>query len=118
MAWADFFELDKKDWQSLFAFNEKELADLEFAKSDLPRIAFIAEQLQNEGFHIIPINSVDYPAVLKENLKLKSSPPVLYIKGRKGLLQEDAIAIVGSRKAGSLALEFTDHVARKSVKGK
>jgi DNA processing protein len=116
MSWADFFELDKKGWRELFAFNEKELADLEYAKSDMPRLAFIAEQLQNEGFQIIPINSPDYPVVLKENLKIKSSPPVLYIKGRKGLLQEDAVAIVGSRKAGSKALEFTDHVAKKSVK--
>jgi DNA processing protein len=116
MSWADFFELDKKGWRELFAFNEKELADLEYAKSDMPRLAFIAEQLQNEGFQIIPINSPDYPVVLKENLKIKSSPPVLYIKGRKGLLHEDAVAIVGSRKAGSKALEFTDHVAKKSVK--
>ncbi|WP_332033261.1 DNA-processing protein DprA [Kaistella sp.] len=116
MSWADFFELDKTGWRELFAFNEKELADLEYAKSDMPRLAFIAEQLQNEGFQIIPINSPDYPVVLKENLKIKSSPPVLYIKGRKGLLQEDAVAIVGSRKAGNKALEFTDHVAKKSVK--
>lgn len=116
MSWADFFELDKKDWKELFAFSEKELTDLEYAKNDMPRLAFIAEQLQNEGFQIIPINSPDYPVVLKENLKIKSSPPVLYIKGRKGLLQEDAVAIVGSRKAGAKALEFTDQVAKKSVK--
>lgn len=116
MSWADFFELDKKGWKELFVFTEKELADLEYARNDMPRLAFIAEQLQNEGFQIFPINSPDYPVVLKENLKIKSSPPVLYIKGRKGLLQEDAVAIVGSRKAGAKALEFTDHVAKKSVK--
>jgi DNA processing protein len=114
ISWADFFELDKKGWREIFAFNEKELMDLEFAKNDLPRLTFIAEQLQNEGFLIIPINSPDYPVVLKENLKIKS-PPVLYIKGRKGLLHEDAVAIVGSRKAGEKALEFTDHVAKKCV---
>jgi len=116
MSWADFFDMDKRGWRELFAFTEKELADLEYVKSDMPRLAFIAEQLQNEGFQIIPINSPDYPVVLKENLKIKSSPPVLYIKGRKGLLQEDAVAIVGSRKAGDKALEFADHVAKKSVK--
>jgi predicted Rossmann fold nucleotide-binding protein DprA/Smf involved in DNA uptake len=116
MSWADFFELDKKGWRELFAFTEKELSDLESAKKDMPRLAFIAEQLQNEGFQIIPINSPDYPKVLKDNLKIRSSPPILYIKGRKGLLQEDAVAIVGSRKAGTKALEFTDHVAKKSVK--
>lgn len=116
MSWPNFFELDKKGWHEIFAFTEKELSDLEYAKKDMPRLAFIAEQLQNEGFQIIPINSPDYPTVLKENLKIKSSPPVLYIKGRKGLLKEDAVAIVGSRKAGNNALEFTNHVAKKSVK--
>ncbi|MGI9191700.1 MAG: DNA-processing protein DprA [Chitinophagaceae bacterium] len=116
MSLADFFSLDQKSWTELFAFTAKELADLEYTKTDMPRLAFIAEQLQNEGFQIIPINSPDYPVVLKENLKIKSSPPVLYIKGRKGLLQEDAVAIVGSRKAGDKALLFTDHVAKKSVK--
>ena len=115
LTWSAFFDLDKKDWKDLFAFSEKELLDLEFAKNDLPRIAFIAEQLQNEGYQIIPINSSEYPSVLKENLKVKNSPPVLYIKGRKSLLQEDAVAIIGSRNAGKAALDFTDHVARKSV---
>ena len=97
----------------IFAFNEKELADIEAAKNDLPRLSFIAEQLHNEGFQLIPINSADYPNVLKENLKTKSSPTVLYLKGRKSLLQENAVAIVGSRNAGETALQFTDTVARK-----
>lgn len=116
MSWADFFDMDKRGWLEIFAFTEKELADLEYAKNDMSRLAFVAEQLQNEGFQIIPINSPDYPAVLKENLKIKSSPPVLYIKGRIGLLQEAAVAIVGARKAGDKALAFTDDVAKKCVK--
>jgi DNA processing protein len=115
LSWADFFEMDKKGWREIFAFNDKELTDLENAKADLPRLAFIAEQLSNEGFEIIPVNSPDYPKTLKENLKTKNSPPVLYTKGRKGLLQEEAVAIVGSRKAGKTALEFTDHIAKKCV---
>ncbi len=113
LSWVDFFELEKNGWRELFAFTAKELTDLEDAKNDLPRIAFIAEQLQNEGFQIIPINSPDYPTVLKENLKIKSSPPILYIKGRSGLLQEDPVAIVGSRNAGQAALNFTDQVAKR-----
>jgi len=116
MSWSDFFESDKKGWLEIFAFTEKELSDIESAKNELPRLAFIAEQLQNEGFQIITIDSPDYPVVLKENLKIKSAPPVLYVKGRRGLLQEDAVAIVGSRNAGGKALEFTDHVAKKNVR--
>lgn len=116
LTWSEFFNLDRQGLRDLFAFSEKEITDLIFAKDDLPRIAFIAEQLQNEGFQIIPLNSIDYPAVLKENLKVKYSPPVIYIKGRKSLLQEDAVAIIGSRNAGKAALEFTDLIAKKSVK--
>ncbi len=116
ISWDDFFALDKKGWGAFSAFTEKELDDLEIAKRDMPRWSFLAEQLQNEGFQIIPIHSPDYPEVLKENLKIRNSPPILYIKGIKGLLQEDAVAIVGSRKAGDKALSFTDRVAKKSVK--
>ena len=111
MAWSEFFGLDKQAWRKIFAFSDNELAAIESAKNDLPRLAFISEQLQNEGFHFITLNSPSYPAVLKENLKMKGSPPLLYIKGRKGLLQEDAVAIVGSRSAGRIALDFTDRVA-------
>lgn len=117
LSWVSFFEYGRKGWKELFAFTDKELTDIEDAKNDLPRLAFIAEQLQSEGFHIIPINSPEYPVVLKENLKTKSAPPVLYIKGRKGLLHEDAVAIVGSRSAGKEAIVFTDNIARKCVSG-
>ncbi len=113
LSWADFFAMGKQQQLKIFAFTEKELTDIEVAKNDLPRLSFIAEQLQSEGFQLIPINSPDYPGILKDNLKTKSSPTVLYIKGRKSLLQENAIAIVGSRNAGETALQFTDTIARK-----
>lgn len=118
MLWEHFFSLDKEQWKNIFAFTDKELTDIEAAKNDLPRLAFIAEQLQNEGIEIIPINSPYYPTVLKENLKTKNSPPLLYIKGKKDLLKEDTTAIVGSRKAGQDALDFTDRIARKTVADK
>lgn len=116
LRWNEFFELDKKGLREIFAFSDKELADLENAKKDLPRLAFIAEQLHNEGFQVIPLNSGNYPAVLKENLKTKGTPPVIYTFGRTGLLQEDALAIVGSRNAGDPSLTFTDFIAKKAVK--
>lgn len=116
MSLEEFFNLNAQGWTEIFSLTANEIADLEFTKKDLPRLAFIAEQLQSEGFDLIPLNSPEYPTELKENLKVKSSPPLLYVKGRKGLLKEDAVAIVGSRKAGQKALDFTDHVAKKSVK--
>lgn len=116
MSLTEFFEMGRTDWKEIFGLNEKELSDVEQVKSDLPRLAFIAEQLENEGFHVIPVNSTEYSVVLKENLKVRKTPPVLYVKGRLSLLKEDAVAIVGSRSAGKAALDFTDHIAKKSVK--
>jgi|688.fasta_scaffold204528_2 DNA processing protein len=115
ISWPDFFASKKEHWKKWFDFTEKELNDLENAKADMPRIAFIAEQLQNEGFQIIPIISSDYPQILKENLKY-NSPSILYIKGRKELLNEFSVAIVGSRKAGEKALLFTDLMAKINVR--
>lgn len=69
-----------------------------------------------QGFEIIPINFHDYPKTLKENLKLKYSPPLLYIKGNKQLLHESSVAIVGVRNASEAALQFTEAVAQKCVK--
>ncbi len=116
MSWQDFFELGTKELTQIFSFSEKERSDLITAKEDLPRIAFIAEQLQHEGFQLIPITSQNYPSVLKENLKVKNSPVVLYIRGRTGLLNDEVVAVVGSRKAGKAALDFTDQIAKKSVR--
>lgn len=108
--------MDKTGWGDIYPFDAKELEDLTQAKLNLPQTTFIAEQLQNEGFSVIPINSPDYPSVLKENLKVSQSPSLLYTKGRISMLHEDITAIVGSRKAGPEALTFTAVVARKCVK--
>jgi len=109
----DFFALDAAEWLSRFQCSARETANLEQARNDMPRLAFIAEQLLHEGYRVIPLNAPEYPAALKENLKINGAPPVLYVKGKISLLQEEAVAIVGSRKAGPAALEFTDYIARK-----
>ena len=113
---AEFFDLSADDWQSEFQLNEKESADLLGAKSELPDHSKIAQYLLDQEFGIIPIeHPTDYPKTLKDNLKVKYSPPLLYIKGDKNLLQEPSVAIVGSRDASEIALQFTDSVAKKFV---
>ena len=57
-----------------------------------------------------------YSKTLKNNLKASYCPPLLYIKGSKQILQEQSIAIVGSREAGSKSLEFTDNIAKSATK--
>jgi len=116
LSFVEFFDLSESDQQNEFQLSAKESADLVKAKSDLPDLSSLAEELLEQGFKIIPINYQDYPETLKENLKLKYSPPLLYIKGNKQLLHEPSVAIVGSRNASEIALQFTEAVAKKCVK--
>ncbi|MDO9576626.1 MAG: DNA-processing protein DprA [Candidatus Cloacimonadales bacterium] len=116
MTYAEFFSLDKNNWQNEFELNSNEIAELETAKKELPNYSFLAESLINQGYNIVPIDSADYSPTLKANLKLKFSPPVIYIKGNKQLLQEDTVAIVGSRNASDISLQFTKTVAQKCAK--
>ena len=115
LSFAEFFDLDESVWRDEFELSAKELTDLLKAKSDLPDLSYLAEELQEQDFEIIPVNYQDYPETLKENLKLKYSPPLIYIKGDKHLLHEPSVAIVGSRDASEIALQFTDAVAKKCV---
>ncbi len=109
---SDFFGLSISDWSKEFDFNNKELNDLDVARKELPSYSFLVEDLLNQGFNLIPINSEEYPITLKDNLKLNQSPPLLYVKGNKQILQENSIAIVGSRKADEISLQFTDNIAK------
>ena len=115
MSFAKFFELSEDDWRNEFQFSAKESADLLNARSGLPDLSLLAEKLWEHGFEIIPIDSTEYSQTLKDNLKLKYSPPLLYTKGDKRLLNKSSVAIVGSRDASEVALQFAEAVAKKCV---
>ena len=106
----DFFESDDFLGMDLKA---EETALLNQTKAELGNYSFMTEDLLNQGYEIVPVVSKDYSPTLKENLKY-NSPIVLYIKGNKQILQEQSIAIVGSRDANEKSLQFTDNVAKKA----
>lgn len=111
----DLFNIDEDILKKDFQFLKEEIQSFVEAKKQLPNLTFISEQILNEGFEIIPIVSPDYPSILKQKLS-DSAPPVLYIKGKINLLHKEASAIIGSRDASQIALEFTENVAKKLVK--
>jgi predicted Rossmann fold nucleotide-binding protein DprA/Smf involved in DNA uptake len=111
----EFFGLSEEIWKNDFAMDDKRIADLRQAKQSLASHAFLAENLYNSGVEIVPVISPEYSKTLKENLK-KSSPVVMYIKGNRQILNEKSIAIVGSRNASDIALQFTDNIARSASK--
>ena len=112
MTMEEFFNLSENDWKTIFKLSESEVLTLLQAKKELPNTSFLTEDLLSQGFEVIPINSPEYSKTLKKNLKVSYSPPVLYVKGNKQIMQENSIAIVGSRKANDVSLAFTDNVAK------
>ena len=106
----DFFESDNFLGMDL---KQEELSLLNQTKSELGNDAFLVEELLNQGYEIIPVTSKDYSPTLKANLKY-NAPLILYVKGNKQILQEQSIAIVGSRNANEKSLQFTDNVAKKA----
>jgi len=111
----ELFNRTPSDWIHDYGLNPKEVADLKAAKEELPNNAFLAEQMENEGYHLIPIVSDEYSKTLKMNLKASLSPPLLYVKGNHHLLQQRALAVVGSRNAPAHALAFTERVVKQAV---
>ncbi len=85
-------------------------------KKQLASNAFLAEDFFSQGFEIIPITSTEFSKTLKTNLKTAHSPSVLYLKGNKKILEEKSIAIVGSRDASEISLQFTDKIAKLASK--
>jgi predicted Rossmann fold nucleotide-binding protein DprA/Smf involved in DNA uptake len=110
-----FFQLSVERWENDFLLAEKQISDLLQVKYSLANYAFLAENMQNNGIEIIPVVSQEYAKTLKENLK-KSAPVVLYIKGNKQIMAENSVAIVGSREASDMALQFTDNIAKRVSK--
>lgn len=109
----DFFNLSPSRWKSDYNLDEHDISDLIQAQSELANNAFLAEDLMNQGYELIPITSLEYSKNLKQNLKTSNAPPLLYVKGNKQLLQEQSLAIVGSRNAQEVSLQFADTIAKK-----
>lgn len=111
---AEFFCLKSVELNSLFSMSPEEVFLIEEAKRHVSNYSFLAEDLLNQGYGIIPITSLDYPSVLKENLKRILSPTLLYSKGNKKILHKKAIAIVESKNAKEPAFTFVDGLAKKA----
>ncbi|MDR2127344.1 MAG: DNA-processing protein DprA [Prevotellaceae bacterium] len=111
-----FFSLSKEVWKTEFLLSEQRIAELQTCKLTIANYSFLAENMESSGIEAVPLISQDYSKTLKENLK-KSAPIVLYIKGNKQIMSEESVAIVGSRDASDIALQFTDNIA-KSVSEK
>ena len=113
ISFAEFFSSDISTLQRGFHLSAKESIDILQAKENLPSNSTLAEELLSQGFELIPLDSAKYPITLRNNLKRKYSPPLLYVKGNTQLFLEDKVAIVGSRNVSDKGIKFTKRVAKK-----
>jgi DNA processing protein len=60
------------------------------------------------GGHVVPMTSPDYPRCL---LDLEDPPPLLFLKGRRRLLELPAVAMVGSRRATQAGRRVAEEMA-------
>jgi len=110
----DFFGLSESERTEKFILSEKETEDILKSKKELPNHAFLAENLSNQGFELIPVISSGYSETLKSNFKEGYSPVLFYVKGNNKILKEKSFAIVGSRNANEISIKFTDNIAKKA----
>lgn len=59
--------------------------------------------------HLVTLGDADYPQLL---LQTADPPPLLYVKGRRELLQRPALAVVGSRNATAQGIANAEDFAR------
>ncbi len=73
------------------------------------RLQLSLKWLSTENNHLLTLADDDYPRQL---LEIADPPPILYLKGRRELLQSTALAIVGSRNATPGGLQNAEAFAR------
>jgi len=66
------------------------------AEKHAEKLALSLKWLALESNHLVTLADDDYPSQL---LEIADPPPLLYLKGRRELLNRSAIAVVGSRNA-------------------
>ncbi|HTP94954.1 MAG TPA: DNA-processing protein DprA [Burkholderiales bacterium] len=64
--------------------------------------------LGGAGNHVVTLADGDYPRAL---LEIADPPPLLYLKGRRELLNRPALAVVGSRNATAQGIDNAEHFA-------
>ncbi len=77
-------------------------------------LGLAAEKWERAGLWVLTRADPVYPARLKKRLKT-ASPPVLFGCGRRNLLNQGGIAIVGSRYPNEQNLAFTKHLGSEAA---
>ena len=108
----EFFAASAQEWSDTCHLNVKMIEKLEQAREKQVGQAFLVEQLSHDHIHLLTVLDAGYPKLLKSSLNRNQIPPVLCYAGDLGILERQAIAIIGSRNAGETSIAFTRAVAQ------
>jgi DNA processing protein len=72
-------------------------------------------RVEKAGLRLVCWESPDYPSLLK---KIEQPPPLLYVRGNLEVIDELAVAIVGTRNPTSYGKEATRHLVNDLAKNK
>jgi len=103
------FELPRQAWEQ--ALSERQISALSLAPDSLEALIERSWRWLNEddAHHLLALGDSDYPAQL---LATADPPLLLYLQGRRELLGEPCMAIVGSRKPTAQGLDHAGAFAR------
>jgi DNA processing protein len=107
----EFFAVDSQIWSDTCHLSAPIVEKLEQARAKLVGQAFLVEQLNHDHIHLLTVLDDNYPRLLQSSLKREQTPPVLFYAGDLRILEQQTIAIIGSRKAGEESLAFTRAVS-------
>ena len=77
-------------------------------------LALQVESWTNQGLWVLSRSDGSYPKRLKDRLKHRA-PAILYGVGNVNLIDNGGLAIVGSRNADEMSLDFTRAIAQRCV---
>ncbi len=92
----DVLQASRKQLCQVPGIREKQIAGLASRETVLPRGRDELAKLESIGGQALSFEDPGYPALLRQ---ISDPPPVIYISGKKELLKEKSVAIVGSRAA-------------------
>ncbi len=111
---AGLMQLSKQEIQDNLLISEEKAERIAILLSRGAKLAFTLEELSRKGIGLITKSDQEYPKRLKALLK-KNAPPLLYYCGDISLINNNGIAVVGSRNIDEKGVKFAYDLAKKAV---
>jgi hypothetical protein len=96
-----FFAADPQRRAEICSLKPEAVQKIEQAHEKLAAQAFLVEQLANASISMLTLFDNEYPRLLKSALKRDQTLPIVCSMGNLGILQRQAVALIGSREWGT-----------------